>query len=615
MARFSDDFIEKVRDANRIEDVIGQYTELKKAGANLMGLCPFPDHQERSASFSVSSTRQFYHCFGCKKGGNVITFLTTYKGLSFPESIEYLAQKAGIALPQENYEKDSSSNSEKKDLKKINSIANLFYQSQLKKAPQRVKDYVTQRGLSAETVELFQLGFASEDWNNLTDHLRTKQVSMPRAESLGLIKKKREGQGHFDILRNRLIFPIFSQDNEVIGFGGRTLGDDNAKYINSPESLLFSKGKIFYGLHETAKFIRAKDQVIVVEGYMDFLALYGAGIKNVLATLGTALTLEHAKTIKRFTKNVILLFDGDSAGQAASERSLPILLQEGLYVKGLLLDGAKDPDEFVKKFGGEKLEGLVPGAPDLFQLILNKQLKNFVSSPSEKVKLIERMGFFLTSVSEPALKDLYIKEICQRIGESTSFAYRVLSKEMSKTVPAKSNELSPPLTPKTLNKNNNLTDTKIPKEDIELLNLALVSEQNLKLIIEENGQELATDKIVSRLLSKAIELYRQNPSGFDRLTASLTLIIERANRESAERATGRQIDPSLVTQHLNDKRYSRDETEGYKLLKKYIQYLKVKHLKAQAEEIKNKSRLTNDPENLERFMNILRDVKSLEQGD
>jgi DNA primase len=287
--RFTQDFIDKVREANNIVEIIGQYTELKRAGARLMGRCPFPDHVEKTPSFSVTEDNQLYFCYGCKKGGNIFTFLEAYNGMSFPEAVEHLAKRSGIPMPVAEEMKNSSGQGrdqrrdQRDQLLKVNRAAGVFYHSCLKSEPSEsvAQKYLVKRGLTVEIVEKFRLGFAPDDWQGLTHHFAARHVPFNLAEVVGLVKPKKgapkgdrdRAESYFDLFRNRLMFPIFSPTGDVVGFGGRTLGDDIAKYVNSSESPVFHKGRILYGLHETGKFIRAQDEAIVVEGYMDAIAL------------------------------------------------------------------------------------------------------------------------------------------------------------------------------------------------------------------------------------------------------------------------------------------------------------------------------------------------------
>ncbi|MEM7646911.1 MAG: DNA primase, partial [Pseudomonadota bacterium] len=289
--RFDEHFIQKVIEANNVVGIIAQYTELKGRGDQHMGLCPFPDHNEKSPSFSVSESKQLYHCFGCKKAGNVITFLKTYNGFSFVESIEYLANRARIDLPKEpeknGVPRRRVSQDSKNQMFRANKFAAVFYHQKLKSLPKthKLQSYLKKRNLAAEIIDDFRIGYAPEPWDELLKFLTSKGVPIAISQKLGLTRANKKG-GHFDLFRDRLMFPIFAIDSEVIGFGGRIIDQGQPKYINSVESDVFKKGQSFYGLEKSAKFIRTEDRVFVVEGYMDLLALYSRGIKNVVATLG-----------------------------------------------------------------------------------------------------------------------------------------------------------------------------------------------------------------------------------------------------------------------------------------------------------------------------------------
>ena len=431
--RFSQEFIERVQESNNVVDIISQYTQLKHTGSGLMGRCPFPDHQEKTASFSVSETKQVYHCFGCHKSGNIFSFLRDYQGLNFPEAVEYLAHRANLTLPSVDAalaNEEDKAKERRKQLLKANKLAANFFNEQMKKASadHSVKKYIEKRGLSAETLEAFQIGYAPKEWDALTLYLQANDISTSVAEEARLLVARKEGKsGHFDMFRDRLMFPILNSMNEVLAFGGRIIDQGEPKYLNSPETPVFIKGRVLYGLHQTARFIRSEDQIIIVEGYMDLVALHQAGIKNVAATLGTALTLDHARIMKRLTQNVLVLFDGDQAGQDAAERSLPLLLQADLYPKGLTLPQGMDPDDYVKTYGAEALKVLMAEAPDLFSMILKSWMAGFKGEPADKIKLIDKVKPILSAIPDYRLKDLYIAELATRAGLSAQWLNQALS--------------------------------------------------------------------------------------------------------------------------------------------------------------------------------------------
>jgi DNA primase len=434
--RFSQDFIDKVRQANNVVEIIGQYTQLKGSGHRLMGRCPFPDHSDKSPSFSVTEDNQLYYCYGCKKGGNVFNFLETFNGLSFPEAVEFLAKRASIPLPEREEKAGAAttlSNDQKDLLLRVNKAAAVFFHHQLKAQSEDspVRRYLLKRGLSEEIVDTFRLGVALDDWQGLIRNFQARKVPLDAAEKLGLIKPKktvRAGDSHFDLFRDRLMFPIFAPNDDVVGFGGRTLGDALPKYVNSSDSPVFNKGRILYALNETGRYIRAQDEAIVVEGYMDAISLYAAGIKNVVAILGTAFTLEHAKVLKRYTLNVKMLLDGDDAGIGGAERSLPILLEAGLLAKGFVLPDKLDPDDFVKQRGADALRAEIDRAPELFSLLLAKRwLQGYQGKPSDKVRVIDEAVVALGRMKNRQLYELYLIDLARQLDVEVPWVRRALA--------------------------------------------------------------------------------------------------------------------------------------------------------------------------------------------
>lgn len=538
--KFSQDFIEKVRDANNVVDVISQFTQLKKAGANYQGLCPFPDHKEKTASFSVSESKQLYHCFGCKKSGNVFTFVEALQGFTFPEAVEYLANRAQIAIPEDSRDEMqvSQSQEQKKQLYRINRFAKTFYQQQLEKLPEdsAVKMYLRDRGLKPETVSFFELGLAPDSWSALVDQLEKQKIPVSLAEDAGLAKSRGPGKnGSYDMFRDRLMFPILSHTGETIAFGGRILGDGQPKYLNSPESLVFHKGRVFYGLHETAKFIRSSDQAIVVEGYMDFLALYQAGFTNVVATLGTAMTSDHARTIKRYTKNVLVLFDGDDAGMHAAERSLPILLQEGLYPRSLILPDRYDPDEFLQEKGVPALKALLDKSPELFSWVMDRVFHGFQGRESEKVQIVDRVAPILKVTADTRLRDLYQRELAERLAVPPGWLYKALQGTSDARAPQPQHNPPPappqmaeakkaPTEPQTGVQERKIRIEKAPRAELELLNLAIKNEEHLKEIRGLQIVDQMQNAGVRETFCLLFELYGQMPNEFDKLNV---LLLER----------------------------------------------------------------------------------------
>ncbi len=428
--RFSSEFLDKVRNANNLVDIIGQFTQLKSSGKDWMGRCPFPDHPEKTPSFSVSEAKQVYYCFGCKKSGNTFDFLSQYQGMSFVESVEYLAQRAGLPIPTESYDNDRYQKERelKRSLFYMNHLArDWFYEQWQNLKPDTIaKTYFSKRGLSEATIATFKLGYAPDSWEGFVSFLRERNEDPQIAETARLIRARQGSQGYYDLFRDRVMVPIVSPTGEVVGFGGRILDQGEPKYLNSPESPIFSKGRILFGLDQSAKFIRAEDAAIVVEGYMDALSLFENGIRNVVASMGTALTIEQAKLIRRYTRNVVVVFDGDRAGQEAQDRSLISLLQADLLPKGFSLPAGMDPDDFVKEYGADLFRSSVSDAKDLFLASLDRAMTQYHAQPTEQISMIQLMRPVFAAIQDPHLKELYLKAFAEKLEVELSWLKKSL---------------------------------------------------------------------------------------------------------------------------------------------------------------------------------------------
>lgn len=603
---FSREFIEKVRDANNIIDLFSEYTTLKRTGSGYMACCPLPGHNEKTPSFSVSETKQVYHCFGCQRKGNIFTAVQELKGYNFPETIEYLAQKANITIPKE--ENSTSLSIEAKGARetmlKINKAAAQFYHQSLISLPENhpVRIYCQKRGLSEEIIKKFMIGFAPDEWESLRKHLTSIKAPVPVAEKLGLLRARKKGEGLYDLFRNRLIFPILNHKEEFVGFGGRVLSDeDQPKYLNSIESEVFSKGATFYGLHESSKSIRSEEGVLVVEGYMDFLALYSAGVKNVVATLGTAMTTAHAKLLKRYSQNVVILFDGDAAGQKAAERSLPILLAEGLFAKGLTLPDELDPDEFVTEKGVKALQALIRRAPELFQLELDRFMKDYRGTAADKVALLEKIKPLFESIADQRLYDLYVTEVAQRLTVEPLWVAKNLPRN------SKNNQITAPVTPfraqSVIKEGSKIKLLGAPKSELFLLNLALLNKESFDLIWQSEVVDKMTHPGVQELFVAAIEFYRQNSNEFDKLTTYLM----------TQTAT-----PSEVGLHLGEPFVSMAPEAIQKMIADCRHQIEEKFARLKAREITAKMRLESAQEQikkLEQIVNIRKGSRDLKKGN
>jgi DNA primase len=614
--RFSQDFIERVQESSNLVDIISQYTQLKPTGSGLMGRCPFPDHQEKTPSFSVSDAKQVYHCFGCHKRGNIFTFLRDFSGMNFPEAIEFLADRANIPLPKnenQNFEKEDAAKEKRKQMFLANKLTAQFFVEQLRRTPadHPVKKYIEKRGLSSEIVNEFMVGYAPKEWDSLTSYLASKGIPAALAEEARLIVARKEGKtGHFDLFRDRLMFPILNSMGEVLAFGGRIIEQGEPKYLNSPETPVFTKGRVLYGLNQTARHIRSEDQVIIVEGYMDLVGLYQAGIKNVAATLGTALTADHAKIIKRLTRNVLVLFDGDQAGQDAAERSLPLLLQADLYPKGLILPQGLDPDDYVRKFGADALKVLMSEAQDLFGLVIQSWMTGFKGEPADKVKLIDKVKPVLSVIPDSRLRDLYVGELASRAGFSVSWLTQSLSLQKSLS---QSRSISPAKITSAAGMNsansNATEEAKIslksaPAAEITMMSLALKTRANFEIFLQENIFDFIRSEGVRSILERALDVYRQEPEKFDRLTSLLVTFVDLPEK----------LFPSetLMLSQISGE----DDNVEEKLLKDAMKRVKLDYWEEQYDKAQAdlKTGHTNTTEKLAQLMNIKKVISEINKG-
>lgn len=531
--RFPQEFIEKVTEANNLVDIIAQYTQLKRSGSQLMGRCPFPDHAEKTPSFSVSETKQVYHCFGCGKSGNLFNFLRDYQGMSFPEAVEYLADRANLELPAQPTQQAQNQEDIRKEKKKLileaNRWALFFFRESLKVLPANhpVRAYIAKRGLDQNAIESFKVGYAPPEWDGMVQFLQAKGISIQVAEEAQLVKPK-QGGGYFDMFRDRLMFPIFNHLGEPIAFGGRIILEGQPKYLNSPETLVFSKSRTLYALNETAKFIRSEDAVVIVEGYMDAVALYQSGVRNVVAIMGTALTPEHCRMIKRMTPHVQMLLDGDQAGQTAAERSLPILLSSGLYPRGLVLPDGQDPDDFVRQFGAQELQNRLSNSEDLFKVVLRSWMENYKGEAQQKVQLADRARPLFEAMADLRLKKLYIQEMANLMQVAIPWLVDALGgkAQLQKTV-----QLEQPIN-KSMRPANPVPDVSeielksAPHIEKILLSLVIKSRANFSIFLDSKLENFLTHNGTKTVLKIAEDLYRQVPDKFDKLLSLLVTKVD-----------------------------------------------------------------------------------------
>ncbi len=414
------DVSEKTIIAERVSilDLVSPHVELKKAGKYYKGLCPF--HPDKNPSFVVNPDRNTFHCFGCGEGGDIYSFFMKFHNLPFPQALEELARRAGIQLRERHRRKDPKKEEAYKRGLALNESVCRFYHRTLLETPEAgvAREYLEKRGIGGETIRAFSLGYATAGWDRLLRSVQKKQGAMEVASALGLLIPRKGGNGSYDRFRDRLMFPIFNTMGQVLAFGGRSLGDQEPKYMNSPESFLYHKGSVLYGLHGAQQAIRERDAVIVVEGYFDLLALHQNGIQNAVAVLGTALTTDQIDILKRHTQNLVLVFDGDLAGRKASFRNLPDLLERDIPTRVVYLPEDEDPDSFLNKRGKEALERLLEGAPSLLELFLEEKTHDIGKGDSveKKVAALRQMLPMIRKIPDRLAQGLRIKSLAEEIG-------------------------------------------------------------------------------------------------------------------------------------------------------------------------------------------------------
>ena len=417
MGRIAEEKIQEIRDRVDIVEVVSGYLPLKRSGVNHQGLCPF--HQEKTPSFNVNSARQIFHCFGCGVGGNVFSFIMRMDGLSFPDAVRRLGEKVGIEVEEEEVSPAEVRRREARErLARINEVAGSFYHQLLLDdaagAPGR--RYLRQRGYEGETVRAFQLGFAPEGWETLASHLAGKNFSAEDVRNTGLVRPGKQDRGDYDLFRNRLLFPIHDLQGRMVAFGGRVLDDSLPKYINSPETDVYHKGQILYGLYQARDAIRHSDTVLVVEGYFDVLALHRAGFSNAVATCGTALTPDHARLLKRYADKILLIFDEDAAGRQATFRAMDALLPSGLAVSVVAMPAGEDPDSLLKTRGEEGFRHCLDAARPVLEVFIDDQLRSNDDTVEGRARAANQALERIRRLPEELERSLYLQRLAKLIG-------------------------------------------------------------------------------------------------------------------------------------------------------------------------------------------------------
>lgn len=409
------EIVERVRQVSSIAEIASQYTTLKKRGRKWVGLCPF--HTEKTPSFTVDEDKQLYHCFGCGVGGDVFSLIMQKEGLTFPEALKSLAEKYRVPLPQQSRLDPQVMKLEEK-LARINELALGFFRGRLRDGPEgaRARQYLHSRGLGEETIETLRIGYAPAAWTALLDFFRGRDVPVTLLEKGGLVLPGRKPGQFYDRFRGRVIFPIFSLTGKVVAFGGRSLGPETPKYLNSPDTPLYSKGRLLYGLNFTKDAIRDAGEAVLVEGYTDFAALYQAGIPNVAASLGTALTVDQVGQLARFARRVVVGYDGDAAGQTAIERAVPLFFESGVHVRALVFPDRLDPDAYLARVGRDAFLALMGGATGGLRFLIDRRLSGIrLEIPEEKARAARDLLREVQRVPDSIARSEHLRELSEAL--------------------------------------------------------------------------------------------------------------------------------------------------------------------------------------------------------
>jgi DNA primase len=496
--------VEEIKGRADIVDLISEYITLKKAGRNFVGLCPF--HKEKTPSFSVNREKQIFYCFGCGEGGNVLSFLMKVNHLSFPEAVRYLARKTGIVIPEGVMTREEKERSSlKEQINRVNQMAaRYFSQNLFSQAGRQAREYLKKRGLQDSVVREFHLGYALDGWRHLRDFFEKGKVSLKLAEqSVLVILKTNERESFYDRFRGRLIFPIEDIGGHIVAFGGRIIGDGEPKYLNSPESPVYVKGRCLYGLNRTKDDIRKKGYAILVEGYFDLISLWNVGITHVVATLGTALTKEHVDLIRRYTGQVIAVFDPDEAGKKALARSLGLFLAGNIHAKVVVLPDGYDPDQYIRTFGKASFEEVVNQAQSMVDYYIEKVIGK-VGTLEEKLNSLRDAVPFIVNIGDAIERNLFIKRVSEKLG----IDQELLKKEVHRSLNASSRTLAD--IPRIQDKG------KIDRVELSLIHIMLEYPRKIPEVVHEDVLDCLTNSDL-RMFGETLKdaFIRNTLDGFD----------------------------------------------------------------------------------------------------
>ena len=524
--RYSDEIIEEVRQNNDVVDIISQYVHLTRKGRNYFGLCPF--HSEKSPSFSVSPDRQIFHCFGCGVGGNVYTFLMKIEGITFKESLEQLAERANIQLPTYENSADAAKDELKAKVYKVNEFAAEFYHQNLYKPVAKIgQEYVKKRKMNRETLEAYRIGFSGK-FDELYKALKAQGFGEKEILESGLVNKNANGT-YIDRYRERLMFPICDARGKVIAFGGRILDDSKIKdpkfpqpkYINSPENVVYSKGRHLFGLNVAKK--ESAKKLLIVEGYMDVISLHQRGITNVVGALGTALTEQQGWLLRKSTEQVILGFDADGAGQTAIERSMKILQKMGCDMRVLQIEGAKDPDEYIVKFGEGRFRLAMDNAISLVEFTVKNLKKDLnLDNTSDKIKFLNEIAKILSKVENTMEREIYIEKIAKGYNISKEAIYAEVNKLTYKNVKTEKVLEKPKPVVTHIKREEKVISEAVKRRENTVIALLLMGDLNIFEILRQNIKvEDFQDEVNKKIAQKLYEEFEKGNSNINAIIDNL----------------------------------------------------------------------------------------------
>ncbi len=591
MGFLSEEKVSEIRDRSSILEVVSDYVTLKKTGKNYKGLCPF--HAEKTPSFMVNEEKQIFHCFGCGEGGDAFTFLMKAGHFSFPEAVEELAKRYGVKLPsREPSPAQKKEMAQQEALFQINQIASDYFHDLLtrRREGEEGRKYISQRGINREIIDEHRLGYSTDRWNGLVQHLQEKKLSLELASKLGLIfpRSKTEGRridasGWYDAFRGRVIFPIFDIHHRIVGFGGRMIREGQPKYLNSPESSIYHKGEILYGLPVAKRYVAEKDCVIIVEGYFDLLTLHQYGLKQSVATLGTALTPQHIRTLKRYTKNLTTVFDADPAGVQATLRSLPLFLEEEIAGKTILLPEGEDPDGFLRKGNLEDFEKRAERAVPLIDFFFDRLMKTHdMKSIDGKVKIAKEGVALLGKIPDKIRRDFYTKALAERLDVKESFLYEIL--QSSPKEPSKAGEET----------GKSPAGRNFPKAEEWLVHLMAQHPEVIPALSKEDILKEFESPILQRIAEALEDLYQRRGS------FSLPQALARFDED----LRGRLSESAFQEGGL-------EEADREKILRDCIQKIREKRIKREKDELLKKIRTAEKQQEGKRLVPLLEERQEL----